>query len=191
MPSSTKAPAKASTKAAKAGDGGRTVLTAGQNAPDFTRDAFVDGKETKVSLKSFAGKYVVLYFYPRDKTPGCTREGQAFSAATAAFKKAGAVVLGVSKDTLKTHESFADTCGITVPLLVDTDLSLHKAYGAYGEKTSYGKTTTGTIRSTFVIGPDRKIVHAYPNVKVDGHAEAVLAVIQNHGKTQLAPRAKG
>jgi peroxiredoxin Q/BCP len=166
-------------------------LEMGRKAPDFTLAGVVLGKEATVSLSGLLGKYVVLYFYPKDKTPGCTREGQAFSQAAAAFKKAGAVVYGISKDSVKTHESFADSCEITVPLLSDPDLAVHKSYGAYGEKTSYGKTTVGTIRTTCVIGPDGKVMRIFSKVKVDGHAEAVLAAIQAHGKTDLAPRGKG
>jgi len=164
----------------------RALVHPGRKAPDFTLDGIVAGKPAKVSLDSFAGKYVVVYFYPKDKTPGCTREGQAFSHAAAAFKKAGAVVLGISKDTVTTHTSFAETCDITVPLLSDSDLAVHKAYGAYGEKTSYGKTTLGTIRSTYVVGPDGKVLHVFPNVKVDGHADAVLAIIQGANRPARA-----
>jgi peroxiredoxin Q/BCP len=153
------------------------VLVPGKKVPDFTLEGAA-GKVTLASLRGTApGKYVVVYFYPKDKTPGCTREGQAFSAAMAAFKKAGAVVVGISKDTVAMHASFAESCGIKVPLLSDVDLHVHRAYGAYGEKTMYGKKVTGTIRSTFIVAPDGTLVRAFRSVKVDGHADAVLAAI--------------
>lgn len=159
------------------------MLHEGDEAPDFT----LEGAHGKVTLSSLVGappgRYVVLYFYPRDKTPGCTREGQAFSAALKAFAKAGAVVFGISKDSVATHQSFAESCGITVPLLSDPDLHVHRAYGAYGEKTMYGKKVMGTIRSTFVVGPDRRLVRVFPSVKVDGHADAVLATVAAQGQS--------
>jgi peroxiredoxin Q/BCP len=155
------------------------MLKEGDKAPDFTLQGPA-GKVTLSSLIGGKGRYVVLYFYPRDNTPGCTREGQAFSAARAAFQKAGAVVYGISKDSVASHGSFAESCGISVPLLSDPDLAVHKAYGAYGEKKSYGKTTVGTIRSTFVVGPDGKLARVFPSVKVDGHAEKVLETVTRH-----------
>jgi peroxiredoxin Q/BCP len=171
------------------------MLKAGEKAPDFT----LDTPTGSVTLSSLAGKsaarpgYVVLYFYPKDKTPGCTREGQAFSALAAAFAKAGAKVFGVSKDTVTMHASFAASAGITVPLLSDPDLRVHRAYGAYGEKTMYGKKVEGTIRSTFVVAPDGTLARVFPSVKVDGHADAVLAAVQAYasgGGAAAAPPAK-
>jgi peroxiredoxin Q/BCP len=162
------------------------MLKEGSKAPDFT----LDGTIGKVTLSSLVGpgRHVVLYFYPKDKTPGCTREGQAFSAAAKAFEKAGAKVFGVSKDTVTMHTSFQDSCNISVPLLSDPDLSVHKAYGAYGEKTMYGKKVTGTIRSTFVVGPSGTLTRVFPNVKVDGHAEAVLAALTGADPIKKAAR---
>jgi peroxiredoxin Q/BCP len=155
-------------------------LTPGKKVPDFS----LEGAEGRVTLAKLRGappgKYVVVYFYPKDKTPGCTREGQAFSLAMPAFAKAGAVVVGVSKDTVTMHASFASSCGIKVPLLSDADLHVHKAFGAYGEKTMYGKKVLGTIRSTFIIAPDGTLARAFRSVKVDGHADAVLAAIVSH-----------
>jgi peroxiredoxin Q/BCP len=157
-------------------------LIPGKKVPEFTLEG-AHGDVTLASLRGPSpGKYVVVYFYPKDKTPGCTREGQAFTAAKAAFAKAGAVVVGVSKDSTKTHASFAASCGIGVPLLSDPDLVVHKAYGAYGEKTMYGKKVTGTIRSTFIVAPDGTLARAFRGVKVDGHAEAVLAAILSHAR---------
>jgi peroxiredoxin Q/BCP len=171
------------------------ALVPGRRVPEIALES-TSGKVTLASLRGPApGKYVVLYFYPKDKTPGCTREGQAFSAATAAFKKAGAVVVGISKDTVTMHASFAESCGITVPLLSDPTLEAHRAYGAYGEKTMYGKKVLGTIRSTFIIAPDGTLARAFRSVKVDGHADAVLAAVLAHAsggaeKPAAAPGAK-
>jgi|SRR5579883_2795583 len=149
-------------------------LKEGDLAPPFALES--DGGET-VSLKDFKGKTLVLYFYPKDNTPGCTREAQAFSAATKKFAKLGASVVGVSKDSIKSHCSFRDKYSLDFPLLSDPDLSVHKAYGAYGEKVMYGKKVLGTIRSTFVIDKKGKLAKVFSPVKVDGHAEAVLEAI--------------
>ena len=149
------------------------MLKAGDRAPDFTLDS-PSGPRT---LSDARGRYAVVYFYPRDDTPGCTREGQAFSKANRAFAKAGAVVYGISKDSVDSHAKFADKCAITVDLLSDPDLATHKAYGAHGEKTMYGKKVTGTIRSTFIVDPQGKIARVFPSVKVDGHAEKVLEAL--------------
>jgi len=128
-----------------------------------------------LTLSDFAGQPLVLYFYPKDNTPGCTREAQAFTKLVGAFKKAGAAVVGVSKDSVASHCGFRDKLKLKIPLLSDPDLAVHKAYGAWGEKTLYGKKTTGVIRSTFLIDGKGRIQRAWSNVKVDGHAEAVLA----------------
>ncbi|WP_437658561.1 peroxiredoxin [Sorangium sp. So ce1182] len=154
------------------------MLNAGDRAPDFSLESD-SGKA--VSLADFPGKTVVLYFYPKDDTPGCTREAQAFSAALQAFADAGAAVLGVSRDSVERHRKFRDKYDLGVTLLSDPELAAHNAYGAYGEKTMYGKKVTGAIRSTFIIGPDRKVKHAFSGVKVDGHADAVLALVRGGG----------
>lgn len=154
------------------------MLNAGDRAPDFSLES--DSGKT-VSLADFPGKTVVLYFYPKDDTPGCTREAQAFSEALQAFAEAGAVVLGVSRDSAERHRKFRDKYDLGVTLLSDPDLAAHEAYGAYGEKTMYGKRVMGTIRSTFVIGPDRALKHVFSAVKVDGHADAVLALVRGGG----------
>lgn len=151
------------------------MVNAGDRAPDFSLES---DKGERVSLGSFEGKTVVLYFYPKDDTPGCTREAQAFSAALSAFDEAGAVVLGVSRDSIERHRKFRDKYGLKVTLLSDPDLVVHEAYGAYGEKTMYGKKVMGTIRSTFIIGPDRIVKHVFRNVKVDGHEGEVLALVR-------------
>ncbi|KYF54175.1 bacterioferritin comigratory protein [Sorangium cellulosum] len=161
------------------------MLNAGDRAPDFSLES--DSGET-VSLADFPGKTVVLYFYPKDDTPGCTREAQAFSEALQAFAEAGAVVLGVSRDSVERHRKFRDKYGLGVTLLSDPDLAAHEAYSAYGEKTMYGKKVMGTIRSTFVIGPDRALKHVFSGVKVDGHADAVLALVRGGGGAPAAEK---
>jgi thioredoxin-dependent peroxiredoxin len=150
------------------------MLKVGDRAKDFAL-ASPSGQK---KLSDAKGKYAVVYFYPRDNTPGCTREAQAFSQASKAFAKAGAVVYGISKDSVESHARFADGCNLTIDLLADPDLTTHKAYGAYGEKTMYGKKVLGTIRSTFIVDPAGKIARVFPSVKVDGHAAAVLSVIE-------------
>lgn len=153
------------------------MLKEGDKAPNFSLDTvFPDDSQRRISLADFADRTLVLYFYPKDSTPGCTREGQAFSAAKRAFEKAGATVVGVSRDSLKSHCSFRDKFGLSIPLASDPDLKAHQAYGAWGEKTMYGKKILGCIRSTFVI-KDGRIARAFPSVKVDGHADAVLDAI--------------
>ncbi len=161
------------------------MLKAGDRAPSFDLPSD-SGKN--VALGDFAGKTLVVYFYPKDNTPGCTREAQAFTKLLGAFRKVGADVVGVSKDSVASHCNFRDKLGLKVPLLSDPELTTHKAFGAWGEKTMYGKKVTGVIRSTFVIGPDGNIARAYPSVKVDGHADAVLAEVT--GKSDAKAPAK-
>lgn len=119
-------------------------------------------------------KGLVLYFYPKDNTPGCTLEAQGFRDDAAAFKKLGFAVAGVSKDSQKSHCSFIEKQALTFPLLSDTDGKLCEAFGAWGEKKNYGKTIMGIVRSTVVIGADGKILKAYPKVTVRGHVDQVL-----------------
>ncbi len=140
-----------------------------------------------VSLSDFAGKALVLYFYPRNDTPGCTREAIAFTKRAAELAKAGATVVGVSKDSIESHGRFRDKYALTIPLLSDPDLATHKAYGAYGEKVMYGKKVLGVIRSTFLIR-DGLIVKAWKSVKVDGHDEQVLAALM--GEAESTPKKK-
>ena len=149
------------------------MLKEGDKAPPFELASDEGGK---VSLRDFAGKALVLYFYPRDNTPGCTREAQAFTEARRAIERAGGAVVGVSRDSLKSHQSFREKCKLGITLVSDPDLAVHKAYGAWGEKTMYGKKIEGVLRSTFIV-KDGKIARAFPNVKVDGHADAVLAAL--------------
>jgi thioredoxin-dependent peroxiredoxin len=150
------------------------MLKEGQKAPSFKLESS-DGKT--VTLADYAGKNVILYFYPRDNTPGCTREAEAFRDAAAALKKKNAVVLGVSKDSIASHCKFRDKYKLNFPLLSDPDGDVLEKYGAWGEKVLYGKKSMGIIRSTVVIGPDGKIKKHFPKVKVDGHADEVLAAL--------------
>jgi peroxiredoxin Q/BCP len=153
----------------------KAALTVGARAPSFSLPSD-DGSE--VSLGDFKGKTLVLYFYPKDSTPGCTREAQAFEAAKAKLAKLGAAVVGVSKDSIKSHCSFKEKYALEFPLLSDPELEAHNAYGAYGEKMMYGKKILGTIRSTFVIDPAGKIAKIFSPVKVDGHADEVLEAVR-------------
>jgi thioredoxin-dependent peroxiredoxin len=152
------------------------MLKEGDKAPAFKLPS-VEGGD--VSLKDFAGKTIVLYFYPKDDTPGCTREACAFRDGQAALKKAGAVVLGVSPDSVESHQKFRAKYKLNFPLLADADKSVAKKYGAFGEKMMYGKKVTGMIRSTFVIGGDGVVRKVFPRVKVDGHADKVLEVVSS------------
>lgn len=150
------------------------ALAEGDKAPDFTLPAD-DG--TEVSLSDFEGKRVVLYFYPKDATPGCTQQACDFRDALPTLKKKGVVVLGVSKDSIASHQKFKAKQSLNFPLLSDADTKVMQAYGAWGEKNMYGKKILGCIRTTVLIGKDGKIERIWPKVKVAGHADEVLAAI--------------
>ncbi|HYV26637.1 MAG TPA: thioredoxin-dependent thiol peroxidase [Candidatus Eisenbacteria bacterium] len=150
-------------------------LKEGDTAPQFTA-LTQDGK--KVSLSDFRGKNVVLYFYPRDDTPGCTKEACAFRDDFAAFKRKGAVVLGVSTDSEKSHAKFATKFHLPFTLLADEDKSIVQDYGVWGPKQFMGMKFTGTHRVTFLIGPDGKIKKIWPKVKPAEHAQEVLAALE-------------
>lgn len=150
------------------------MLEAGQKAPAFSlKDQ--DGKTVKLS--DFKGQQVVLYFYPKDNTPGCTQEACDFRDEAGALKKAGAVVLGVSTDSEASHQKFIKKYSLNFPLLVDEDHAVAEKYGAWGEKSMYGKKFMGLIRSTFLVGPDGKLKKVWPKVKVDGHVKEVLEAL--------------
>jgi peroxiredoxin Q/BCP len=152
---------------------------AGAPAPSFTLPD-QDGKP--VSLKDFAGKWVVLYFYPKDDTPGCTKEACSFRDSHAALQARGAVVLGVSGDSTASHRKFADKYGLPFPLLADTDHAVARAYGAWGTKRMYGKEYEGLIRSTVIIDPEGKVAKTWPKVKPEGHGAEVLAWLEANAK---------
>lgn len=149
-----------------------TVLSTGARAPAFTLPRDGGGA---VSLADFKGRKLVLYFYPKANTPGCTRESIAFSALSADFAKAGAAVLGVSADPVKAQDAFKAKHDLTIPLASDEKHGMLEAYGVWGEKSMYGRTFMGIARMTFLIDRDGRIARVWPKVKVDGHAEEVLA----------------
>ena len=149
-------------------------LQIGDKAPDF---ALLTGDESMLSLKDLKGKKVVLYFYPKDNTSGCTKEACSFRDNNAAIKKKGAVVVGVSTDSPESHKKFATTYDLSFPLVSDQDKKLVKQYGVWKEKSMYGKKYMGIERTTFIIDEKGKITHVFPKVKVDGHIEEVLAVL--------------
>ena len=151
------------------------LLAAGDKAPAFT---LPDQDGTTVSLKDFAGRQVVVYFYPRDDTPGCTKEACQFNDNLHAFTGAKVPVLVISGDSAEKHQKFRAKYGLTFPLLTDADHAVGEAYGAWGEKTMYGKKTVGVIRSTFLVDTDGTIVRAWYHVKADGHAAKVLEEIR-------------
>jgi thioredoxin-dependent peroxiredoxin len=146
-------------------------LEAGERAPAFTLPD-QDGKA--VALADFAGAPVVVYFYPADDTPGCTKEACQFNENLSAFERSGATVVGISPDGAAKHVKFREKYGLTFPLLSDPGHEVMAAYGAWGEKTMYGKKTVGTIRSTFLVNADGTVGRAWYGVKADGHAAKVL-----------------
>jgi peroxiredoxin Q/BCP len=141
-------------------------------APDFTLS---DKDDNSVSLSGFRGQKVILYFYPAASTPGCTTQACDFRDNMASLQNAGYVVLGVSKDKGAALQKFADEENLSFPLLSDPDLAVHHAYGTYGEKSMYGKTVMGVIRSTFVIDEGGILTHALYNVKATGHVASLKA----------------
>jgi len=149
-------------------------LKEGDLAPGFSATTNGGGR---VSLADFKGKNVVLYFYPKDDTPGCTREACAFRDHFAEFQKRGAVVLGVSTDSAKSHDKFAGKYKLPFTLLADEDKKIVEAYGVWGEKTFMWRKFTGTQRVTFLIGPDGRIKKIWPKVKPEEHAAEVLAAL--------------
>ncbi len=149
-------------------------LKEGDRAPDFSAPASGGGN---VSLPDLKGKPVILYFYPRDDTPGCTKEACAFRDHFAEFKKRGAVVLGVSVDPVKAHDKFAAKFKLPFTLLADEEKKIVTAYGVWGEKSFMGRKYLGTHRVTFLIGPDGRIKKIWPKVKPEEHAEEVLAAL--------------
>ena len=151
-------------------------LKPGDKAPDFTLPA--DGGR-QISLRELQGKSVVLYFYPKDDTPGCTAEALGFAAAIDGFEAAGAVVIGVSKDSVAKHDKFRDKHELKVMLASDEDGVVTEAYGAWVEKNMYGRKYMGIERCTYLIGPDGVIQKVWRKVKVKGHVEAVLDAVKS------------
>jgi peroxiredoxin Q/BCP len=152
------------------------AIEVGKKAPEFS----LKGSDGKVhSLKDYAGKTVVLYFYPKDNTSGCTKEACGFRDLTPKLKKLNAVVLGVSKDSLASHDNFIADFKLPFVLLSDPDTTMMQAYGAFGEKVQYGKTVTGTIRSTVIIGPDGNVSKHWKKVpEAETHPAKVLEFLE-------------
>jgi len=149
-----------------------TDLTAGDKAPDFSMPG--SGDSGTLSLSDYKGKYLVLYFYPKDNTPGCTTEAIEFTAHKDAFDALNAEIIGVSRDSIKKHDNFIAKKELGIVLGADIEGSVTEDYGVWVEKSMYGKTYMGIQRATFLIGPDGKIAEVWPKVRVKGHVEAVL-----------------
>jgi len=147
------------------------MIEVGKTAPDF---ALPDEKGELHRLSDYRGRWLVLYFYPKDNTPGCSTEAREFNELLGEFTKEGAVVIGVSKDPPKSHARFKEKLGLNFTLLSDEDTEVLRAYGAWGKKKLYGKEYEGTIRSTVLIDPEGRVAAVWPKVRVKGHAAAVL-----------------
>jgi len=132
------------------------------------------------TLEQFEGTYVVVYFYPKDFTSGCTKEAEAFRDAAERFEALGAKIVGISKDSVESHAKFANKLGLSFPLLSDPDLGVTERYGAIGPKNMYGKIVQGVLRSTFLIGPDGTLLRSWNRVRVPGHIEAVLEALARY-----------
>lgn len=152
-----------------------TDSLAGEKLPQFTLESTAGSQRT---LSDLNGKVVVIYFYPRDNTPGCTLEGHDFRRLHKEFQKAGAEIYGVSRDSIKSHQGFAEKCGFPFELLSDPEDKLMRPLKVIGQKSMYGKKFEGIIRSTFVVGADGKIKKVWRNVKVAGHADDVLKTVK-------------
>ena len=150
------------------------MLKIGDKAPDFKLN---DKNGTTISLSDFAGKKIVVYFYSKDNTPGCTRQACAFATRNSEFEQKGIVVIGISKDSAESHKKFADKYSLPFILLSDPDLEAINAYGVWKEKTMYGKKTFGVVRTTFIIDENGHIEHIMPKVKPDTNAEEILSLI--------------
>lgn len=154
------------------------MLETGVKAPDFT---LLDQKGNEVSLSGFLGKKVVLYFYPKDNTPGCTRQACAFAGSYEAFKAIDAVVIGVSRDSVASHARFAEKYGLPFILLSDPDLQAIQAYDVWKEKKLYGKVNMGVVRTTVIIDEQGRVEKVMPRVKPDTNAAEVLAFLTGEG----------
>ena len=150
----------------------------GDRAPDF--EAF-DQDGRKISLSQFKGKTIVLYFYPKDNTPGCIKEACSLRDRFSTFKKKNIIVLGVSKDSQKSHEGFIEKYDLPFTLLSDMDKKIQEAYGVWQEKIIYGHKSTGTVRTTFIISPDQKVVYIFNKIDCENHAEEILEKLEGLG----------
>ena len=150
------------------------MLTVGQKAPNFTLN---DKDGNQVSLSDFLGKKVVVYFYPKDNTPGCTRQACAFASAYDAFREKGIVVIGISKDSVASHVKFAEKYQLPFILLSDPERKASEAFGVWQEKKLYGKLSFGVVRSTFIIDEQGIVTHVMPKVKPDTNAAEILSML--------------
>ena len=151
------------------------MLKTGDRAPDFL---LADKNGKKYSIKDFSGKKTVLYFYPRDNTPGCTRQACAFAGAYSEFQRKGVNVVGISKDSADSHRKFAEKYFLPFVILSDPDLEAIKAYGVWQEKKNYGKVSMGVVRTTFIIDENGIITHIMPKVKPDTNASEILELMK-------------
>jgi len=158
-----------------------TEIVAGSPAPEFRVPAVTRQGEHEIALSDYRGKSVVLYFYPKDDTPGCTTEACSFRDQLQDFEAVGGVILGISPDDPKSHAKFAEKFALPFPLLADPDHAVAEAYGVWKERTNYGKTYMGIERTTFVIDKDGNIAKVFPKVKVDQHSEKVLEFVKTLG----------
>jgi thioredoxin-dependent peroxiredoxin len=152
------------------------MINTGEISPDF---CLPSSDEKQICLSSLRGKWVVLYFYPKDNTSGCTREAMEFTKVLEEFRAMGAEVLGVSRDSAASHKRFAEKHGICVTLLSDVDHKVTEAYGAWTLKKIYGKEGYGVVRTTFLINPEGRVARIWRSVKVNGHAEEVIGALKS------------
>ena len=154
-------------------------LSTGDEAPDF---CLLNQDEQEICLKTFQGKNVILYFYPRDNTPGCSLEAMTFTKYKEEFEKHNTIILGISKDSCQSHHRFIEKKNLNITLISDPEKEIHKKYGVWRMKKFMGKESLGTIRSTFLINEQGIIVHIWDNVRVKGHVESVLEEVKKKMK---------
>jgi peroxiredoxin Q/BCP len=175
-PGPSKGTAKSKTETASVRAALPVGIAEGDNAPNFSLPRDGGGN---VSLRDFGGKKLVLFFYPKADTPGCTREAIAFTGLSDQFSRSGTAVVGISADTVKAQEKFRDKHALSVPLISDETHEMLTAYGVWGEKSMYGRKFMGIVRTTVLVGPDGRIARLWRNVRVDGHADDVLAAARS------------
>ncbi|MEI6462729.1 MAG: peroxiredoxin [bacterium] len=157
------------------------MLSAGDSVTDFGKLTVVDSKsEREISIEDFKGKTTVLYFYPKDQTPGCIKEACSFRDTNSDIQSMGVQVLGVSGDDISSHIEFIKKYSLNFPLIADTERKLSMQVGSWGKKNLYGKIVVGMMRSTFIVGPDLKIVKVWPKVRAEEHGEAVLEFLKEN-----------
>jgi len=155
------------------------LIPTGKSAPDFSLS---DQQGQTHRLRQYRGQWVVLYFYPKDNTPGCTKQAQMFRDTLSQLEDRGAVVLGVSPDNVASHQRFAQKCSLSFPLLADTDQKVCMRYGVWQQKSLYGRKFMGVVRTTYLIDPTGKIAHRWDKVKVADHIQDVLSVLDAHAR---------